>query len=154
MLILALLAACGGDKTPTDFTGADLLGEIDGYAAWDQPTGWAGVVPSCDGTHGPFVSIWENPTAAGSSGTYADGSILVKEGIQADGTTVNTITVMRKLSGYDADHGDWFWGQFDADLTELNSGMIGACEGCHAASSGDYVLYPDSTAVTDAADCP
>ena len=156
-LIFTITGCTGASKTP-DFTSDDLLTEIDGYEDWDQPVGWSGPAPSCDGTHGPLVDIWTNPTTAEAlaAGTnpLPDGATLIKQGYADDGVTKYNLTVMRKLTGFDADNGDWFWGQYDAAGAELASGAVSGCTSCHAASAGDYLLFPESPVVTDPADCP
>ncbi len=159
MLSLLLLVACPTtDKTAIDFNSDDLLVEIEGYETWAQPTGWSGPAPSCDGTHGPLVDIWTNAVAADAlaAGTnpLPDGATLIKQGYDEDGVTPRNLTVMRKLTGFDPDNGDWFWGQYDADGAELASGAVSGCTGCHGASVGDYVLFPESPVVADVAECP
>lgn len=149
MLILLTLA-CGA--------AVDITARTDGYATWDQPEGWSGVVPSCDGTHGPFVQIWLNDIAAADldaqATTWSDGATLVKEAYDAADGAATGVTAMTKAAGVDADNGDWYWASLGTDGTVKDEGAIAGCIGCHAGASTDHVLFPDSTAVTDAADCP
>ena len=107
---------------------------------------WTGVKASLDGTHGDFVQIWLNQEALPSfeDSTSADlpyGSISVKEGYSSsDGSTINTITVMKKIEGFDPDHGDWFWASFDPDGDVNKAGSISSCYNCHA-SGTDYIRF-------------
>lgn len=151
MLILLALA-CATETT------VDLAAAVDGYDGWDQPAGWAGVVPSCDGTHGPFVQIWYNDIAsadaAAGATAWSDGATLVKAVYDAVDGSPTKLAAMTKAAGFDDKGGDWYWGDLAADGTINDEGAMSGCSGCHAGASTDYVLYPDSTAVTDAADCP
>lgn len=155
---LVWVVGCVAEKTPVVFTGDDLLDAIEGYEDWAQPTGWEGAQPSCDGTHGNYVEIWTNTLTTDALAAHADplpdGATLVKQGYEDDRNTPKNLTVMRKLSGFDPDHGDWFWGQYDAEGNELASGAVTGCADCHAASAGDYVLFPQSVVVGDLAMCP
>jgi hypothetical protein len=82
-----------------------------------------------------------------------EGSALVNKAYDDDKTTLLTLTAMRKVSDFAPDHGDWFWGQFDDQNTELQSGEVVTCAECHS-SGEDFVRFPKSPQVIDPADCP
>lgn len=156
LLLLPLALACGDkDDTGADDTGAvdadlataqQIWTEIVGYDGWNQTAEWTGVQESADGTHGSHVQIWLNDDAydviaAGAGGELPDGSILVKEGYSdSSGATVNAVTVMKKIAGYDAEHGDWFWVNYDLDGSVNLYGQVSGCYGCHS-SGQDFVLF-------------
>lgn len=149
-LLLAGLVACGGKNEDSggdaglsaeDAALADALWVgIQGYDAWPQQSPWTGIQPSEDGTHGTHVQIWVNDTAdatitAAAGGDMPDGAILVKEGYTDDaGSSLQAITVMQKVSGYDSAHGDWFYARYteDGTVTHAGQGAIDLCVGCHA----------------------
>jgi hypothetical protein len=153
---LLLLAACGGDDetdttdtdtdTPATFDdaaiAADLWVEIAGYDTWGRPAGWSDA-PVLSGNHmGAYVIRYDNGTLSGwsGSGTAPEGSVSVKEEYADEaGTTLNDLTVMKKVPGYDPDHGDWFWAMYMPDGSVGMSGKVDMCYGCHAASPTDYL---------------
>jgi hypothetical protein len=163
--VLFTFIACDGKESGDDsgaFDGGSdeelaeaLWAAIDGFQDWPQPTEWDGVQASEDGTHGDFVQIFgdSGTLAAVSAGSeIPDGGILVKCGFDAvDGTIEDdcTLTAMQKVSGYDADHGDWFWAKFDLATGDVQlSGQVSGCFGCHTDvdSDSDFVLYDDVAA--------
>ncbi|MCB9780912.1 MAG: cytochrome P460 family protein [Alphaproteobacteria bacterium] len=127
-------------------TAQALWTEIDGYEGWSQTADWIGIQPSVDGTHGDYVQIWANTTAygtitGGGGGDMPDGAVLVKEGYDDEtGSTLTGITVMKKVDGFDADNGDWFWAKYQADGTIELYGSVSGCSGCHS-SGQDYVQF-------------
>jgi hypothetical protein len=154
-LFLLTLLACGSDNGETgstpvisdeDTRAIDLWDELSGYETWEQHADWTGIVASEDGTHGDFVSIWMNDTAAaaintGGGGDLPEGSIIVKEGYNDEaGADMKGLTVMLKEEGWGDD--GWFWAKFDTDGgggIQL-SGAASACSDCHA-SGQDAVLF-------------
>ncbi|RME20870.1 MAG: hypothetical protein D6798_19450 [Deltaproteobacteria bacterium] len=154
LALIPLLAACG-DKGGDDTGGAvdadlataqDIWSEIAGYDSWNQTADWTGIQESADGTHGSHVQIWLNDLAydtieAGAGGDMPDGAILVKEGYSdSSGASLNAITAMKKISGFDSEHGDWFWVNYSEDGTVNMYGSESACYGCHE-SGQDYVRF-------------
>lgn len=140
--MLLFLLGCDTPPALPAFDGEALKAEFEGYEEWEQLPDWVGIVPSCDGTHGDFVQIWLNRIAladvdAGAS-TFSEGALWIKEGYQqADGVSKG-LAVMRKVPGFNEDGGDWFWGRYDEDGAEIESGLISGCVGCHA-SGTDHV---------------
>jgi hypothetical protein len=156
-LPLLLLATVGcGDTFDDDSLATELWDAVDGYDSWSQVSPWDGIQKSDDGTHGDYVQIWFNATAAADwGGTIGDGGISVKKGYDdAEGTSPKgTITVMYKVDGYDPDNGDWFFANYGDDGSVNTSGAAaaGSCAGCHAsaASPGDYLRTVTDTPGTD-----
>ena len=159
-LITILAFGCGAKdgadsgQSEDEAIAAELWEAIDAFESWSEPAGWEGIVPSEDGTHGPYVQIWSDSAtlAALTAGEpVADGSILVKCGFEdAEGATVgdegHALTAMQKIEGYDPDHGDWFWAKFDPNTGEaLTAGSASGCYGCHEAldPDADGVIFDD-----------
>jgi len=148
LLTISLFVGCENDegKSEDEKTAEDIWQEIQGYSNWGQALDWSGVKASLDGTHGDFVQIWLNQEALPSfedstSANLPYGSISVKEGYSSsDGTSINTITVMKKIEGFDPDHGDWFWASFDPNGDVNKAGSISSCYNCHA-SGTDYIRF-------------
>ena len=148
LLTISLFYGCENDegKSEDEKTAEDIWQEIQGYSNWGQALDWSGVKASLDGTHGNFVQIWLNQEALPSfedstSANLPYGSISVKEGYSSsDGTSINTITVMKKIEGFDPDHGDWFWASFDPNGDVNKAGSISSCYNCHA-SGTDYIRF-------------
>lgn len=161
--VLTVTSACGGkgEDSATDADGSSALSaedavladalwsSISGYDGWAQAGDWQGIQPSDDGTHGTHVQIWVNSSTEytldeAAGGDMPDGAILVKEGYSdASGSTVNAITVMQKISGYDPDNGDWFYARYSAsgEVTMAGQSAIALCEGCHAVGQDSLRAY-------------
>ncbi len=164
-LPVLLFTACDASKSTEDSQdsaalGGDPLAEalwdsIQGFESWPQPSEWTGVLASEDGTHGAFVQIFgdaDTLSAVSAGSEVPDGGILVKCGFDSAEDTIEescTLTAMQKISGYDSEHGDWFWAKFDLATGETQlSGQVSGCVGCHesADADGDFVLYDDVAA--------
>ncbi len=150
-----LLAACGdkdadsGDSLSGEDAqlAEDLWTAMSGYSGWSQLESWTGVVASADGTHGPYVQIWANDLAYDAlvAGTAVpDGGLVVKEGYDDEaGTALRGISAMQKITGYDADSGDWFWAMYDASSGAASqAGSVSGCYGCHSAYD-DYTAFDE-----------
>lgn len=148
------LAACG-DKDGTDSAGTEagdpetaaaVWAEIEGYTAWPQASGFEGILPSTS-VHGEFVQIWLNDAAlaavaAGSA--LPDGAIIVKEDYPDEsGASVNAISVLKKIDGYNTERSDLFWAQYDTDGEIRVSGDPEGCYQCHESTDtdGDGVTF-------------
>ena len=148
ILIISLFIGCESDegKSEDEKTAENIWQEIQGYSDWGQAVDWKGVKASLDGTHGNFVQIWLNAQALPSfedsaSSALPYGSICVKEGYSSsDGSSINTVTVMKKIEGFDPDHGDWFWASYDTNGDVNKAGSVSSCYTCHA-SGEDYIRF-------------
>lgn len=95
--------------------------------------------------HGALLTTYVNDKAHSALSAKAErlpeGAILVKENYKPDKTLAAT-TVMYKVSGYNAEHNDWFWLKRLADGTVEASGKVEGCQACHGTSQRDHVLTP------------
>ncbi len=91
----------------------------------------------------------EAVAASISSGSFphAEGSIFVKEVTSPETLQVQMLTVMRKVSGFNPDGGDWQYGMFERtdDGTFAGEWMsvegAAMCSGCHlAAADKDFTF--------------
>ncbi len=94
--------------------------------------------------HGALLTTYLNPLALDAvtnrAGTLPPGAIIVKENFAPDSTLAAT-TVMYKASGYDAEHGDWWWMKRLADGTVEAQGRVQGCIDCHGgAADNDYIM--------------
>ncbi len=149
LLVVGVLAmACNGEDKDSasdaeDAVAADLWGEIDGYSSWGQVAPWTDVQPSVS-VHGSFVQIWVNSTgaaAAEAGGTdFPEGTILVKEGYDAEDGAPVAVTAMWKGAGSEAT-GGWYFARYSAsgDIEMSGDDAAEACGGCHSAGP-DYSL--------------
>ena len=87
---------------------------------------------------------------AGTLEQSANGEFLICAKIvkvhytSLSGTTLRKLFLMAKMpAGFDPDHGDWWYGNFNATggVAMIEQGVVGACIACHQrASSLDYVF--------------
>lgn len=131
-MFLILLAACA-DPKPDAYDAARLAADIEGYEAWSHPTDWPSVHPSCEGSHGDFVQIWQDARIdadVAADRAYGEGGLFVLEGYQDPAGTPKMFVVMRKNAGA---AGSWFWGHYDEAHSPIEAGEFPACAACHAA---------------------
>ena len=148
ILAISLFFSCANDeeKSEDEKTAENLWQEIQGYSSWDQAVDWTGIKESLDGTHGNFVQIWLNQQALPSfedstSSALSNGSIIVKEGYTSiNGSNINTVTVMKKIEGYDTNNGDWFWASYEPNGDVNNAGSLSSCYNCHS-NGTDYIRF-------------
>ena len=104
--------------------------------------------------HGAFLKMYLSRGAAGSPSDLPVESILVKENYADDRTTLDSITIMYRIEGYDSEHGNWFWAKYKPDGTlaqapedkggAMLAGKVEACIQCHSGANGDdYVFFND-----------
>jgi len=112
------------------------------YTKWELFPGkgkmYAGTQP-----HGAFLTTYVNDNAYFSikdKKGMADGSIIAKENYTAE-KKLNSLTVMYKIKGYNAEAGDWFWAKYSPEGKVLASGRSDACIVCHEAKKdNDYIF--------------
>ncbi len=95
--------------------------------------------------HGAVLRTFVNNIAydaiQAKAGGYPDGAVIVKENYAPDGKKLGAITVMKKVKGYDPEHGDWFWAKYGPDGRVQASGKVASCIACHGrAKAQDYVF--------------
>ncbi|HFE46939.1 MAG TPA: hypothetical protein ENJ18_15860 [Nannocystis exedens] len=129
--------------------GKALWTEIDGHIDnWDAYPGKEGLVAGTS-PHGAWQQLRINDVAANDPANPVDGYIIVKDNyLEMDEATLDSVTVMKKIDGYNPDAADWFWAKYKPDGTLLENpdgvalaGAIGQCIGCHAGGGGGDYLY-------------
>lgn len=145
--LAAALAGCGGEDDgdrARDLYDLSVAG--DQYKEWARFPGGDALYESAQ-HRGDWVLSYLNEEAAAAvadwPGEFPDGSILVKEQYADEaGATLNGHTVMWKISGYDPEHGDWFWAAFGPSGETTKQGKDEYCWGCHqqSASAADWVV--------------
>lgn len=83
-----------------------------------------------------------------TSAPFADCSKIIKVHFTGvTGATPRKLFLMAKMpSGFDPDHGDWWYGNFNATAgaAMIEEGAVKACITCHQrASSTDYVFFKE-----------
>ena len=85
----------------------------------------------------------ENPTSV----VAEEGTLLVKEHLNADGESSGYTFMYKGPEGTDPDANDWFWGRVAANGNLAQSGSVGFCINCHAqVEASDYMfgVSPDN----------
>ncbi|MDP2311239.1 MAG: hypothetical protein Q8P18_34785 [Pseudomonadota bacterium] len=151
-MLLVLLVACGGPLEPAAFTEADLAAEMIGYADWSHPDDWPGVQPSCEGSHGSYVQIWQNDVVdadRAAGGALSNGALFVAASYQDTAGTPKMFVSMRKVEGAP---NTWFWGHYDEDAAPIDAGDLPACSACHV-QGVDRVRHTGVVPPTHLAEC-
>ncbi|HUF50740.1 MAG TPA: cytochrome P460 family protein [Longimicrobiales bacterium] len=85
--------------------------------------------------HGMLLTTYVNTLAldalTNGAGSLPAGAIIVKENYMPD-SSFAAATVMHKVTGYDAQNGDWFWAKYDANGVVEAAGRVAMCQQCHA----------------------
>lgn len=120
------------------------------YQNWAPAPGQNGEAYPGESPHGAFLKLYMNRKAITNLGEMPNGSILVKENYAEDGETLAAITVMYRSTGFDPEHGDWYWAKYNPDGSVARSGemrlagKVQSCIECHAdAAGGDFVFLND-----------
>lgn len=132
-----------------------LWSDMDGYTAWSPYPGMAGWQAG-ERPHGTALKYYVNPIVAGDPENPGNGSIIVVENYGTEGGPLMTVSVMKKVRGYDPDSADWFWVKYGPDGTVMRNlegitlagrvgvGMSDGCITCHRqAGGGDYLFSND-----------
>ncbi len=145
MLTITALAGCGpaGEAGLSDRELAEGLWRLSrDWPAWAAPEGWEGTQassPEAEGSHGVYTEIRLNALAEGTlGGDVREGGILLSLALEDDGETVRQWAAMRKIPGYDGEHGDWFWARYSPEGEVQISGSATDCIRCHL-NGTDYV---------------
>ena len=154
--MLLWLAACGS-STPVVYTEDDLLEDMAGYTAWQQPAAWNGLVPSCDEAHGTYVRVYLNDIAAedfAKDGHFREGALVVEAAFQDLSGTPKMLVAARKVTGYAPAHGDWFQAMLGEEGEQVQlAGRLDVCLSCHNDTDG-WVRTRGTTPPLSLADCP
>lgn len=112
------------------------------YTKWAM---WPGMEGMYEGKspHGKYVRIFVNKPAleaAKAGKPMPPGAIIVKENFK-DKKTLDAITPMYKVKGYNPAGGDWYWTKIAANGKILAEGKLKGCINCHeAVKSNDWVF--------------
>ena len=115
------------------------------YKSWQMWPGkaelYAGKEP-----HGALHTTYVNDIALsaikGKNGTFPTGSMIVKEGYDADKKLIAIIS-LTKVMGYDSEHHDWFWIRvIDGNISA--QGKVQGCITCHSANYSNDYIYTSS----------
>ncbi len=140
----------GGGMGDDDTMAQKIIQEIKGYDKWDF---FPGLKVDKDGfvegqkPHGKYIRVFVNK----KDDLNGYGSIIIKENYTAkDKGSLKTITLMKKIKGYDDKFGDWFWLRLKPDMTVDSMkgnklrGKVQVCGKCHSnAGGGDFIYLND-----------
>lgn len=138
----ALAAACASLGSPEDQSKAESLwSEVQGYTKWGRFPGHPGLEPG-KSPHGKFISTYVSSREAQGEGTPPYGSIVLKENFQSkDPGSLDSLTVMKRIEGYDPENGDWFWARYTPSGKLTHAGRVAMCSDCHFDAGGDDFLF-------------
>ncbi len=147
--MIAAGPACGTAATRAAADGAELYNHVteeDNYKEWKL---WPGKGELYAGTepHGAFLTTYLNSRAFsavnGKKGSIPDGGIFVKENYSPE-KTLESITMMYKIKGFNPDSNDWFWAKYQPDGTIEVEGRVPGCIACHEGrEANDYIFTSD-----------
>lgn len=110
------------------------------YTEWDNFKSTIGMIEAAP-PHGPKAKVYANELANESIYKADNGSIIVMEDYEEDGTTLRAVTLMQKRTGYNPQAGDWFWAKFSPDGTVEEEGKIEKCIECHVSMAFDDYTF-------------
>jgi len=117
------------------------------YQNWAPAPGQDGNLYAGKSPHGAFLKVYLNRKAITNMDGMPNGAIVVKENYAPDKKMLGAVTVMYRSTGYDAEHGDWYWVKYNPDGTVAMkgdmrlAGKLNACINCHAGADGDDYLF-------------
>jgi hypothetical protein len=137
----ASMATAAAPDTTADAVWAHLQ-ERQFASTWAMWPGKTSLYPGNE-PHGMLLTTYVNSLGvdAITNGATAMpvGTIIVKENYRPDSTLAAT-TVMYKVAGYNAEHGDWFWMKRLANGEVEAAGRVATCQSCHAQSTTDFIM--------------
>ena len=156
-----LVIVCVGMATGCDSEDDDTLRrpETTGASVWsflqaenyqDQWQLWPGQGQLYEGNepHGLLLTTYLNDIAydalQGDATTMPDGAIIVKENYVAADSTLDAVTTMYKVAGYNPEHNDWFFVKQDPDGVVEVEGKVAGCQSCHQAQRNNDYLFTGS----------
>jgi len=137
--------ACDSDDNPTIDIDASSFANFEN---WELVKTAEGVDPSgsLGAAHNGELAesirkIYLKDNQSAVDGVYLAGTIIVKHTSTTDGTMTSYQAMVKRESGFNEVNNDWEWFMLEADGTIVDRGTnIGACGGCHAAATTDYVF--------------
>jgi hypothetical protein len=101
----------------------------------------------------PMVNVWAIEAATtpyrmlsiapSQAIQFPVGALIVKEMIDPNGGELLLTVMSKQPVGYDAEHGDWWYGRLHADGSATRSDFVGKvsfCIACHDAAPGDHLF--------------
>ena len=136
------LTTCKSLGTPEDQQSADTLWQaMSGHDQWSHFEGHEGLQPG-KGPHGKFVRTFVNPIGAEHPDAPGYGSVIVKENYSSENlASLESLTVMQRVEGYDPDNDDWFWARYTPSGKLTDSGKVESCSNCHFDAGGDDFVF-------------
>jgi hypothetical protein len=107
---------------------------------------WPGKGELYEGTepHGMLLTTYLNEAAfealMNEAGEMPSGAIIVKENYTPGGT-LDAVTTMYKVEGYNPDHNDWFWVKQSPTGVVDVEGRVEGCPNCHQAQAANDYIY-------------
>lgn len=147
------LADAMGRPLP-DTTGMSVwlyLERVDYRNAWAR---WPGLGEFYGGSepHGLLLTTYVNSAAHEAADAYSGempvGALVVKEAYLPTRDTLDNVTVMYKVEGYNPEHEDWFFAKYLPDGTIEAEGRVEACQECHM-EGPDYIRTAGFDAAAD-----
>lgn len=80
---------------------------------------------------------------APTEATFPEGTLLVKENLDAEGNSDGYFAMYKGFQGYDPEGNDWYWLRVDGAGATGNAGKVGFCKDCHGGGSAavsDFVF--------------
>lgn len=138
----ALVVACASLGSPEDqSTAASLWRESQGYTSWGRFAGHSGIEPG-KSPHGKFISTYVQQRGATAKGLPPYGTIVLKENYRSqDPGSLDSLTVMKRIEGFDPENGDWFWARYTPSGKLTHAGKVAMCSDCHFDAGGDDFLF-------------
>ncbi len=130
----------------TEPTGEDIQAyvmEENNYKNWELWPGTGELDPG-KGPHGDQITIYVSDSAFSAieekAGVMPEGSTVLKEGYDSDGE-LREVVVMHKVEGFDPEHNDWFWLEYDAEGEIIAEGKVLSCYNCHTRQADNDYLF-------------
>ena len=157
-----LIAACSSSDSEEDAQAAVTSADTTGAAIWahiqesNYQTEWQlwpekGRLYTGQEPHGMLLTTYLNSVAhealTSGAATMPAGAIIVKENYMPD-STLAAVTTMYKVTGYNAEHSDWFFTKHLASgvLDTMPNGMdmegrLPGCQNCHLGMRDNDYLF-------------
>jgi hypothetical protein len=153
LMLIAVVAATAGCELSGSQSTDD--GRADGASLWtyissENPyKNWdlwpeKGEFYLSEEPHGALLTTYVNDKALdvieGKKGVMPDGAIIVKENYMPD-KTLETISLMKKIDGYNPQANDWFWVEYKPNGEIEKEGKVFNCIGCHSKERENDYLF-------------
>jgi hypothetical protein len=129
---------------------AELDADVQGYFAWERLNAQRNYIESAhQAPKDVYVNDVGRESALAGTFPFPEGTVLVKETIGEETLSVEVVSAMRKVAGFDEGGGDWQYAMFER---QADGSFVGAwvatdhdmhamCAGCHAnAADTDFAF--------------